>query len=60
MMLYKILKYAILSIFKSANLCENADDPQPTKNLSKQEDLSRTEHYNLTLSELPSYDRHSF
>jgi len=28
---------------KAANLCQNGDDPQPTKKFMKQKDLSRTE-----------------
>jgi len=30
-------------MLKSASLFHNADDPQPTKNVPKQKDLSRTE-----------------
>ena len=39
----EISKYVILSILKVASLCQNADDPQPTKNISKQKNISRTE-----------------
>jgi len=28
-------------MFKFASFCQNADDPQPTKNVPKQEDLSQ-------------------
>jgi len=38
----KILKYVILNMLKSASLCQKADEPQPTKNVPKQ-DVSRTE-----------------
>jgi len=31
------------SMKKTASLCQNADDLQPTKNFPKQKDLSRTE-----------------
>jgi len=30
-------------MLKSSGLCQNADDPQPTRNFPKQKDLSRTE-----------------
>jgi len=40
---WKILKYVILNMLKSASPCKKADERQPTKNSSKQKEVSRTE-----------------
>jgi len=40
---YKIPNCVFLNMLKSASPCQKADEPQPTKNSSKQKNVSRTE-----------------